>query len=75
MTNFGLRGVMSYPSGALPEITFCLYQLMFAITTVMILVGGTFERGRIIPTLVFGWCWATVVYCPVSTPDTKRICT
>lgn len=66
MDKFGLRGVMSYPSGALPEITFCLYQLMFCICTVMILVGGTFERGRIIPTLVFSFCWATIVYCPIA---------
>lgn len=66
MDKFGLRGVMSVPSGDLPEITFCLYQLMFCIVTVMILVGGTFERGRIIPTLVFAWCWATIVYCPIA---------
>ena len=33
---------------------------------VMILVGGAFERGNIIPTLIFGFCWATIVYCPLA---------
>jgi Amt family ammonium transporter len=29
-------------------------------------VGGAFERGRIVPSLVFGFFWATVVYCPIA---------
>lgn len=69
LANFGLRDVMAAPSpgsDVLPEIVFCLYQLMFAACTVQILIGGAFERGRIIPSLVFGFCWATIVYCPVA---------
>lgn len=31
-----------------------------------VLVGGAFERGRIVPSLVFGFWWATVVYCPIA---------
>lgn len=33
---------------------------------VMIVVGGAFERGNMIPSLIFSFCWATVVYCPVA---------
>ncbi|KAK0707717.1 ammonium transporter [Lasiosphaeris hirsuta] len=69
LANFGLRGVMSAPSigsSALPDILFCFYQLLFCACTVQIVVGGAFERGRIIPSLVFGFCWATVVYCPIA---------
>lgn len=32
----------------------------------MIVVGGSFERGRILPSMIFGFCWATVVYCPIA---------
>lgn len=34
--------------------------------TVQIVIGGAFERGRIVPSLVFAFCWATVVYCPIA---------
>lgn len=33
---------------------------------VMIVAGGAFERGRILPSLIFGFCWATIVYCPLA---------
>lgn len=67
--NFGMMNVMAAPSPGsayLPEIVFCLYQLFFAVVTVMLVVGGAFERGRILPTLIFAFCWATVVYCPIA---------
>ncbi|KAK8061738.1 Ammonium transporter 1 [Apiospora phragmitis] len=69
LANFGLRNVMAAPSPgnpAIPEIVFCFYQLLFCACTVQIVVGGAFERGRIIPSLVFGFWWATVVYCPIA---------
>lgn len=69
LANFGLRGVMSGPSignAALPDILFCFYQLLFCACTVQIVVGGAFERGRIIPSIVFGFFWATIVYCPIA---------
>lgn len=69
LENFGLRNVMSAPSIGnpnIPEIVFCLYQLLFCACTVQIVVGGAFERGRIIPSLVFAFCWATIVYCPIA---------
>ncbi|KAK8104593.1 uncharacterized protein PG998_011626 [Apiospora kogelbergensis] len=69
LANFGLRHVMAAPSPgnpAIPEIVFCFYQLLFCACTVQIVVGGAFERGRIVPSLVFGFWWATVVYCPIA---------
>lgn len=33
---------------------------------VQVIIGGAFERGRILPSLVFGFLWATLVYCPVA---------
>jgi ammonia channel protein AmtB len=32
----------------------------------MIVVGGAFERGNILPSLIFSFFWATLVYCPVA---------
>lgn len=69
LANFGMKHVMAAPSpgsAVLPEIVFCLYQLLFCACTVQIVVGGAFERGRIIPSLVFGFWWATIVYCPIA---------
>jgi hypothetical protein len=64
LANFGLRNVAAAPSpgsAVLPEIVFCLYELLFAACTVQIVVGGAFERGRILPSLIFAFCWVTVV--------------
>ncbi|KAK7418608.1 hypothetical protein QQZ08_011192 [Neonectria magnoliae] len=69
LANFGLKNVMSAPSIGnpnIPEIIFCLYQLLFCACTVQIVVGGAFERGRIVPSLIFGFFWATLVYCPIA---------
>jgi Amt family ammonium transporter len=69
MANFGLRNVSAAPSPGnadIPEIVFCFYQLLFCAVTVQILIGGSFERGRILPSLVFAFCWATIVYCPIA---------
>jgi Amt family ammonium transporter len=69
LKNFGLRGVGVAPSpgsAVIPEIVFCLYQMLFCACTVVIVVGGAFERGRIVPSLVFGFFWATIVYCPIA---------
>ena len=32
----------------------------------MIAVGGSFERGRVLPSIIFGFCWCTVCYCPIA---------
>jgi len=64
LANFAMKNVTAAPSPGsvyLPEIVFCLYQLLFCICTVMIVVGGAFERGRIVPSMIFGFWWATIV--------------
>jgi Amt family ammonium transporter len=69
LKNFGLINVTSAPSiGSpyIPDIVFCFYQLLFAACATMIVVGGSFERGRIVPSLVFSFCWTTIVYCPIA---------
>ncbi|KAJ9313746.1 hypothetical protein DTO271D3_6050 [Paecilomyces variotii] len=69
LKNFGLMNVLVAPSpgsAVLPEIVFCLYQLLFCACTVIIVVGGAFERGNILPSLVFSFFWATIVYCPIA---------
>lgn len=43
-----------------------MYELLFAACTVQIVIGGSFERGRIVPSLIFAFCWCTVVYCPIA---------
>lgn len=64
-----LRHLMSAPSGGsavIPDLVFCLYQMMFAITAAAIVIGGAFERGKILPSLIFLFCWVTIVYCPIA---------
>lgn len=58
--------VEAAPRGVIPEIGVCLYQLLFCAVTVQIVIGGAFERGRIVPALIFAFLWATIVYCPVA---------
>lgn len=63
---FGLKDVLGQPSGRIPTILFCIYQLMFAAITVALAVGAIAERGRLGPTLVFMFVWSTLVYDPIA---------
>jgi len=68
-SNFALWDITAAPSSGsavIPDIVLCFYELVFCACTVMIVVGGAFERGRIVPSMVFGFCFATLVYCPVA---------
>jgi len=56
----------SWGSAVIPDIVFCFYELMFCACATMIVVGGSFERGRIVPSIIFGFLWATLCYCPIS---------
>jgi Amt family ammonium transporter len=69
LSMFGMRNVVAAPSSGsavIPDIVLAFYELMFCACATMIVVGGSFERGRIVPSIIFGFCWATVVYCPVA---------
>lgn len=64
--NIGMRNVAAAPVGYIPEILFAVFQCFFCVATVQIMIGGAFERGRLVPSLVFAFVWATVVYCPIA---------
>ncbi|KAK9479382.1 ammonium transporter AmtB-like domain-containing protein [Lipomyces japonicus] len=66
LKNIGLKNVTAKAIGYLPEPLYVFYQGLFAVCTVLIMVAGGFERSRMVPSLVYGFCWATVVYCPVA---------
>ncbi|KAK9474654.1 ammonium transporter AmtB-like domain-containing protein [Dipodascopsis tothii] len=66
LRNIGLNNIVAEPSGYMPEPLFVLYQLMFAVCTAMIMIGGAFERCRLLPSMVFTFCWVTIVYCPIA---------
>ncbi|KAI9002073.1 ammonium transporter 1 [Hyaloraphidium curvatum] len=54
------------PSGAISSISFCLFQLMFASITPALIFGSAAERIRVIPSAVFIFIWATIVYDPLA---------
>jgi Amt family ammonium transporter len=67
--NGGLRGIESQGlqiAPAIPAILFALYQMQFACITAAIIFGSVVERIRFLPSMVFLFLWATVVYCPVA---------
>lgn len=58
LKNFCLRNLVAEP-------LFFLYRCMFALCTEMIIIGGAFERSRMVPSMVFAF-WGTIVYCPIA---------
>jgi len=69
-THFGFRGVLEQPvpgaNNKVPRIVYAVYQGQFAALVPAIFIGAACERGRIGPTLLFFFCWTTVVYCPLA---------
>ncbi|HEV2765715.1 MAG TPA: ammonium transporter, partial [Pyrinomonadaceae bacterium] len=65
-----LRGVGAEPNATyaatIPQQTFMLFQLMFAIITPALITGAFAERIRFSATLLFTVLWATVVYFPLA---------
>ncbi len=69
LKHFGLMGVLDQPSAGsnrVPAIVYCMYQLTFATITPVLAIGGSAERGRLGPLLLFAFVWATLVYDPVA---------
>ncbi|KAI5950563.1 MEP1 [Candida margitis] len=65
---FGFKNLLgaSASDSDYPQIAYAMFQLQFLLVTLAILAGGCIgERGRFLPAMVFLFCWATVVYCPV----------
>lgn len=69
-THFVFQNVNQYAlvltAPTVPSIVFALYQLMFATITPALIFGAVAERIRLLPSAVFVFAWATVVYCPTA---------
>ncbi len=52
-------------SGDLPETSFALFQMTFAIITPALIVGGFAERMRFSAVLLFSAAWVLLVYAPI----------
>ena len=65
-----LRGVSLDPNpnygGTIPEQTFMIYQLMFAIITPALSTGAVAERVKFSSMAVFLSLWSLVIYCPMA---------
>jgi Amt family ammonium transporter len=65
-----LRGVGVDPdadyAGTIPQMTFMIYQLMFAIITPALITGATAERMTFSGTVVFMALWSLFVYAPLA---------
>src|ERR1700733_3538826 len=65
-----LRGVGAEPNpdyaGTIPQSTFMIYQLMFAIITPALITGATAERMKFSGTVLFLTLWFFVVYTPLA---------
>ncbi len=65
-----LRGVSLQPNpdyaATIPEQTFMIYQLMFAIITPALITGAFAERMKFSSMAVFLSLWSLVVYCPMA---------
>ncbi|PKI83460.1 hypothetical protein MVES1_002545 [Malassezia vespertilionis] len=69
MKNFGLINVDMQPSAGaktIPQLVYCIYQMMFASIAPVIMCGAFSERCRIGPILIFAFCWTTIVYDPIA---------
>ncbi len=65
-----LRGVGAAPdadyAATIPQQTFMIYQLMFAIITPALISGAFAERMKFSAMAVFMLLWSLVVYCPMA---------
>jgi ammonium transporter, Amt family len=65
-----LRGVGAIPNAdyaaTIPQTTFMVYQLMFAIITPALITGATAERMKFSGTVLFMTLWFLVVYAPMA---------
>jgi len=65
-----LKGVALTPNpdyaATIPEQTFMVYQMMFAIITPALITGAFAERVKFSAMAVFLMLWSVVVYCPMA---------
>jgi Amt family ammonium transporter len=69
-THFLLRGIGAAPNGdyaaTVPEQSFMLFQMMFAIITPALISGAVAERMKFSAYLMFTVLWVTFVYFPLA---------
>ncbi len=65
MTGVGQLPNTDY-AGTIPAILFSMYQLMFAIITVALIIGGIAERMKLKAMVAFLAIWMVVIYLPVA---------
>ena len=64
-----LRGVGALGNNyapTIPSILFAMYELMFAIITVALIIGGIAERMKLKALIIFLAIWTVLVYIPVA---------
>jgi ammonium transporter, Amt family len=65
-----LRGVGAMPNAdyaaTIPQLTFMIYQLMFAVITPALITGATAERMKFSGTILFMTLWFLLVYAPMA---------
>jgi len=65
-----LRGVGVVPNAdyapTIPQLTFMVYQLMFAVITPALITGATAERMKFSGTVLFMTLWFLIVYAPIA---------
>ena len=65
-----LRGVGVVPNptyaATIPQMTFMIYQLMFAVITPALITGATAERMKFSGTMLFMTLWFFLVYAPMA---------
>lgn len=54
--------MLAQPTDSVPELTYCIFECMFAAITPAIAIGAVAERGRVLPCIVFIFIWSTLVY-------------
>jgi Amt family ammonium transporter len=65
-SKFFFAGIMEETlSGDIPETSFALFQMTFAIITPALIVGGFAERMRFSAVLIFCSAWLLMVYAPI----------
>lgn len=62
----GLAGVGMEAVGPIPHLLYMMFQGMFAIITVALIIGGIVERIKLSSWLIFAVLWATFVYDPIA---------
>lgn len=67
---FGLRGVGYAPNaayaGTIPQLSFMIFQAMFAIITPALIIGSFVERIRFRTLILFVLLWSTLIYDPIA---------